>query len=97
MPSGVNINVDVTRLLLPARKSCLLEMTWWIEILGAKLNNGVNTCLQANEAVIKANVISGCSSWLFQCSWGAAHAVTQVRSPGVCSVFLVTLTQGKRS
>lgn len=44
MPSGVNINVGVARLLLPARKSCLLEMTCWIEMLGAVLNsnNGVN-------------------------------------------------------
>lgn len=64
-------------------------------MLGAMLNNGVNTSLLADGAVIKASEISGCSSCFFQCNWGAAHAVTQVRSPGDCSVFLVSLTQGK--
>lgn len=64
-------------------------------MLGAGLNNGVNTSLQADGAVIKTSVISGCSSWFFQCNCGAAHAATQGRSSGGCSVFLVILTQGK--
>lgn len=64
-------------------------MTCWIEMLGAMLDNGVNTIL-----LIKARVISGYNSWFLQCNWGAAHAHTQVRS-GDCFVFLVTLTQGK--
>lgn len=65
------------------------------DLLGAMVNNGVNTTLLADRAVIKASVISGCKSWCFQCNWGAAHAAAQVRSPGDCSVFLVTFTQGK--
>lgn len=52
------------------------------------LNNGVNTSFLADGAVIKASVISGCNSWFFQCDWGAAHAVTQARSPGDLSAFL---------
>lgn len=45
MQSGMNANVGVTGLLLPARKSCQLEMTWWIEVLGAMLAYGAKTSL----------------------------------------------------
>lgn len=93
MQSGMNANVDVTGLLLPAGNSCQLEATWWIEVLGAVLNYGVKTSLQADGAMRKASVISGCKSRCFYCNCGVACAVIQVRPPGDSSVVLVTLIQ----
>jgi len=87
MQSGMNAKVGVTGLLLQARKSYQLEMTWWIEVLGAVLNYVLKTSVQADGAVRKLSVISGS----FQYNWGVTCAVIEVKPPGDCSVFLVTL------
>lgn len=61
----MNANVDGTGFLLPDRKSRQLEMTWRIEVFTAVLDYGVKTSLQADGAVRRASVISGCESWVF--------------------------------
>lgn len=72
--------MGVTGLLLPVRKSGQLEMTWWLEVLGAMLNYGVKTSLQADGAVRKARMTH--KSGRFQCNWRVACVVIEVISPG---------------